>query len=254
MNIDELLAHPDICGIATTGTPVTFLMLLTAGLLAGFSHCMGMCGPLVGSFVMHQRKYKADVTSSLLTFQLGRLSTYLLLGLVAGTVGSLVRFTVVAHGWQSRMSILVGILMLIAAVNLLGWWPVRLRIVPLRLIRGVSARIRFFMGVQHPAANFALGMCNGLLPCAPVYTMLLLAVTLGNPLYSALAMFTFGLGTLPAMLGVGLFASQLSIRLRTHLYKVGALLVLFVGIQLTLRGLALADYVSHLSVAGVMIW
>lgn len=230
------------------------MILLTTGLLAGFSHCVGMCGPLVSTFVLHQRKQRSDATTPLLTFQFGRLTTYVLLGLLAGTLGSLVRFTVVAQGWQSAMSITIGLLMLLAGLNLLGWWPSKGHILPVGLLYRVNGQIRTFMQAQHPAANFALGLSNGLLPCGAVYTVMLLAATSGSPLGGALTMFVFGLGTLPAMLGVGLFASQVNLRLRSHLYRVAAALIVLVGVQMMLRGLALGNHVSHLSVAGVMLW
>lgn len=230
------------------------MLLLTTGLLAGFSHCVGMCGPLVSTFVMHRRQQRTEVASPLLTFQFGRLTTYVLLGLLAGAFGAAVRLTVIAQGWQGMMSIVIGLLMLGAGLNLLGWWPAHLSLLPARLLYKVNAWIRSAMTKQHPAANFALGLSNGLLPCASIYTVLLLAATTGGPLRGALTMFIFGLGTLPAMLGVGLFAAQVSLRLRSQLYRVAAMLIVLVGVQLMLRGLAQGQHVAHFTIAGVVLW
>jgi len=237
-----------------TGVSFNFMLLLTTGLLAGFSHCVGMCGPLVSTFVMHRRQQRTEVTSPLLTFQFGRLTAYMLLGLLAGAFGSVVRIAVVAQQWQGAMSIVIGLIMLGAGLNLLGWWPAHFQILPVRLRYRVNAWIRSSLHRQHPLANFALGLSNALLPCAPVYTLLLLAATTGGPLRGALTMFIFGLGTLPAMVGVGLFAAQVSLRLRSQLYRVAALLIVVVGLQLTLRGLALSHHLSHFTLAGVVLW
>ncbi|MEZ4713079.1 MAG: sulfite exporter TauE/SafE family protein [Caldilineaceae bacterium] len=253
MTLAELFAHTDICGVAASGVPLNFMILLTTGLLAGFSHCAGMCGPLVSTFVLHRRQQRGDVTSSLLTFQMGRLTTYALLGLLVGGLGALLRVQVMARGWQSSMSIIIGLLMLAAGLHLLGWLPIG-HLAPAGLLQRVSGLIRRTMRQTHPAANFALGMSNALLPCAPVYTMLLLAATTGNPLRGGLAMFIFGLGTLPSMIGVGLFASRVSVQLRGHLFRAAAALIMLVGVQLMLRGLALTNQVAHFSVAGVMLW
>lgn len=237
-----------------TGVSFNFMLLLTTGLLAGFSHCVGMCGPLVSTFVMHRRQQRTEVTSPLLTFQFGRLTAYMLLGLLAGTFGSVVRIAVVAQRWQGAMSIVIGLIMLGAGLNLLGWWPAHFQLLPVRLRYRVNAWIRSSLHRQHPLANFTLGLSNALLPCAPVYTVLLLAATTGGPLRGALTMFIFGLGTLPAMVGVGLFAAQVSLRLRSQLYRVAALLIVVVGLQLTLRGLALSHHLSHFTLAGVVLW
>ncbi|MCE7989454.1 MAG: sulfite exporter TauE/SafE family protein [Caldilinea sp. CFX5] len=250
----QLLTQTDICGLPMTGGSFNFMLLLTTGLLAGISHCAGMCGPLVSAFVLHRRQQRAEVTSPLLTFQLGRLTTYVLLGLVAGALGAAVRLTVVAQGWQSAMSIVMGLLMLVAGLNLLGWWPTHFTILPARLLYRVNGWIRRTLHQQHPTATFALGLSNGLLPCAAVYAVLLLAATTGDALRGALTMFIFGLGTLPALLGVGLFAAQAGLRLRGQLYRVAALLIVLVGLQLTLRGLALSQHVAHVTIAGVVLW
>lgn len=254
MSFVQLLAQSDICGLPMTGASFNFMLLLTTGLLAGFSHCMGMCGPLVSTFIMYRRQQCTEVTAPLLTFQLGRLTTYVLLGLLAGAFGAAVRLTVIAQGWQGMMSIVIGLLMLGAGFHLLGWWPAHLSLLPTRLLFKLNGWLRHAMAKQHPAANFALGLSNGLLPCAPVYTVLLLAATTGGPLRGALTTFVFGLGTLPALLGVGLFAAQVSLRLRSQLYRVAAVLIVLVGMQLTLRGLALHQQVAHVSVAGVVLW
>lgn len=253
MTLAELLAYTDICGVTTTSASLNFIVLLTTGLLAGFSHCVGMCGPLVSTFVLHQRQQRSDLSSSLLTFQMGRLTGYMLLGLLAGALGTLVRIEVAARGWQSAMSIFIGLIMLAAGLHLLGWLPLG-HGAPTRFFQDVQRVIRRALRQQHVGANFLLGMANALLPCAPIYTMMLVAATTGNPLRGTLAMFIFGLGTLPALLGVGLFASQLGVQLRRHLFHAAATLIMLVGVQLTLRGLALGNHLSHLSVAGVMLW
>lgn len=254
MDITELLLHTNICGIPVEDSGLSFFILLTAGFLAGFSHCVGMCGPLVSSFVLQQRTVRSDVTPPLLAMQMGRLTTYILLGILAGMAGLVVRVGVVDRGWQSSMSIVVGVVVIIAALNLLGWWPIHRQIIPTRVLRRLTNNIRAFLGRQSLLANFGLGMSNGLLPCGAVYTMTLLAATSGNPLSGGLTMFIFGLGTLPSMLSIGLFASRLGVRMRHQLYQVAATLILLVGVQLVLRGFAMNGQLSHQSVAGLMLW
>jgi hypothetical protein len=82
----------------------------------------------------------------------------------------------------------------------------------------------------------------------------LVAATSGDALKGASIMLVFGLGTLPAMLGVGLSASMLSVRWRSGLYRVAALLVVLVGVQLALRGLAAGGQIPHAALGSVMLW
>jgi hypothetical protein len=69
-----------------------------------------------------------------------------------------------------------------------------------------------------------------------------------------MVMLVFGLGTLPAMLGLGLSVSMFSLRLRSGLFQLAAVLVLLLGLQLSLRGLALNNAIPHLAIGGVMLW
>ena len=53
------------------------------------------------------------------------------------------------------------------------------------------------------------GMAWGWLPCGLVYSVLVSAVAAGSATSGAALMLAFGLGTLPNLLGMGLFARQI---------------------------------------------
>ena len=55
------------------------------------------------------------------------------------------------------------------------------------------------------------------------------------------------------MLGFGFSASLLGRHLRGHLYRVAATLVVLIGLQLTLRGLALGGQIPHAAIGSVML-
>ncbi len=240
------------CVVDHTPTSTTFFVLLGAGLLTGLSHCVGMCGPLVGAFAVRRRAVSNDISSSLVLFQTGRLTTYILLGVVLGATGQI--FAAVIHNWQGVVSISLGLLMALVGLSLLGLFPLQKWITSVSFTRTVSGWVKQLMSSNHPAAPFGLGLANGLLPCGPVYAMALLAATTGNPLRGATIMLIFGLGTLPAMLAMGFSTSLLSIRLRSHLYRMAAILVVLVGVQLALRGLAFSGQLPHATVGSVMLW
>jgi hypothetical protein len=239
-------------GMTAHATASGFFVLLGVGLLTGFSHCIGMCGPLVGAFTMHHRAEKHEISMPLALFQTGRLTTYTLLGSLAGSAGSVLAAAV--RDWQGVLAVALGVLVVLLGLGLLDLFPLQRWLASAAPARVVSRWIRRGMTSQHPAAPFGFGLANGLLPCGPVYAMALLAATSGDPLKGASIMLVFGLGTLPALLGFGFSAAFLSHRLRTPLYRVAAILVVIVGLQLTLRGLALHGHISHTAIGGIMLW
>lgn len=232
----------------------TFLILLTTGFFTGLSHCVGMCGSLVSAFSIQQKQMKGSVTSPLLLYQCGRISTYVLIGLLTATIGSGLQLTALGQGWQVGLSVFVGLMMLTIGLSLMGVFRGLKWIESARLAKWVGERIHQLMSSTHPAAPYGLGMANGMLPCGPVYAMALLAATSANPLQGGLIMLFFGLGTLPAMMGMGFIFANLSVTLRRRLYRLAATLIILVGVQQVLRGMALAGLLDHFHIGAVMIW
>ncbi len=235
-----------------TSPTANFFVLLTTGLLTGLSHCVGMCGPLVSAFAVRRRAERQEVSSPLVLFQLGRLTTYVILGAILGAAGYFLAALI--RDWQGVISILVGLVMALLGLSLLGLLPMQRWLASVTLTRTISGWMKRLMTSSHPAAPFGLGLANGLLPCGPIYAMSLLAASSGDPLKGASLMLIFGLGTFPAMLGMGLSVAQFSLRLRSGLYRLAALLVVLVGVQLALRGLAVSGQVSHAAIGSVMLW
>lgn len=236
--------------LATSGTG--FLMLLGAGLLTGISHCVGMCGPLVSAFVMRRRCSGQEVSTPLVSYQLGRLTSYALLGLLVGGLGSLAAKTM--QNWQGLFSVLLGVLIVVMGLSLVHVLPFQRWLARLTPTRTVSRWIQRWLSSSHPAAPFSLGLANGLLPCGAVYAMLMLAAVTGDPFKAAGVMLVFGLGTLITMLAFSFSAALMGLRLRSYLYHLAAVLVVLVGVQLTLRGLALFGQIPHTAIGGVVLW
>lgn len=229
-----------------------FVVLLTTGLLTGLSHCVGMCGPLVSAFTLRRRANRQELSTPLVLYQLGRLTTYMTLGTILGAAGYFL--TAIIRQWQGVMAVGLGVMMALMGLNLLGLLPLPPHLTSTRFAGAVAGQIKRLTGSHHPAAPFGLGLANGLLPCGPIYALGLLAATSGDPLRGAGVMLIFGLGTLPAMLGVGLSVSMVGLKVRRGLYRLAAGLVVLVGMQLALRGLALSGQVAHAAVGGVMLW
>ncbi|MEM7344459.1 MAG: sulfite exporter TauE/SafE family protein [Chloroflexota bacterium] len=247
------LTHSDdICLVPTSASSTNFFVLLGAGLLIGLSHCVGMCGPLVGAFTVRRKAENREISTPLTLFQMGRITTYMGLGLLLGSTGYL--FTTIIQAWQGLIAFGIGLLIIGLGLSLLGLIPFQRWLASLAPTRWVSNQLSQLMGSKYPAAPFGLGMINGLLPCGPVYALGLLASATQSPLQGALLMLIFGLGTLPALIGFGLSMSLLSIQFRRYIYRFAAIAVIFVGLQQALRGLAFSGQLSHVMIGGEMLW
>ena len=92
-----------------------------------------------------------------------------------------------------------------------------------------------------------LGMLNGFSPYGMVYAALLNALLAGDIAGSALSMTSFGIGTLPAMVGVIYMSNKITPEIRVKFNKVVPYLISFVGLLIVLRGMNLGiPYISPL--------
>jgi uncharacterized protein len=238
--------------------PFEFLALFGVGFLISLGHCIGMCGPLQGAFALTrgqqgQRGWRLLIT--LLVYHGGRLFSYGLLGTLFGLVGAAVLLGSNARSWQGGLSLFAGMIMLPLGFGLMGWLPTVRWMENNPVSRRVTGLVARLLASPASSATLVLGLANGFLPCGPVYTAGLTAASTGNPWQGFLAMIFYGMGTVPVMLAFGLGGTRLlQSRNRPLLQKIAALLVLVIGIQLMMRGMAAFDLVPHLKFGEVVFW
>ncbi len=186
--------------------------LITAfimGLLGG-THCIGMCGGLSSAFTFALPP-RAREGWRLLGWQLlynsGRLTTYALLGLLAG--GVLLSLPTPDAGKQ-LIRLLAGVFMVLLGAYLAGWFQALAQIerIGTPLWRALTPLRQRLMPIKNPPQAILAGMIWGLLPCGLVYSAMALAAMRGNPAEAAFVMLAFGLGTLPTLLLTGTAAGQ----------------------------------------------
>ena len=166
----------------------------------GSMHCFGMCGPL--AMLIHGRSNTRLLTNRLL-YNTGRISTYVILGALAGAIGEVVN----VGGIQNVLSIAAGLLILFALI--FPRWSTRLS-PPIALLVGkVKLAIGKQIGNPSPTSAYMSGVFNGFLPCGMVYMALALAVLQGSWIKGVAFMFLFGLGTLPALLAAAYMGTYL---------------------------------------------
>ncbi|MCK5396207.1 MAG: sulfite exporter TauE/SafE family protein [Gammaproteobacteria bacterium] len=192
--------------------PVT---LTTAFLLGFFStlHCIGMCGGIIGalslSLPVEIRNSKPKLFTFVLTYNVGRLISYTIAGLIAGAVGTGV---LQSTGFDQGHAILrgVGIAMMIAVgLYLTGWLP-QLAIVEkigIPVWKRLEPIGRKLVPVASIPKALAYGLIWGWLPCGLVYFVLIWALTAGDTLLGGLTMLAFGAGTLPTLITAGFMTS-----------------------------------------------
>jgi len=194
---------------------------ILAGLLLGLGgslHCVGMCGPIVTAFSLSTKQQSFSRTLvTTTTYNMGRMSTYLLLGIAVGLIGNV-----------SDNLMFLKILRIIAAAALIGAGLAMLLQRQLFrslefLGRGIWQRIQPITKRLNPSRSlvqaYASGILWGLLPCGLVYTAITIALGQGELSLSALFMLSFGLGTFFPMLLMGIGFSQLNKWLKTRVAR-----------------------------------
>ena len=211
-------------------------LALALGLL-GSLHCAAMCGPLMIALPIPARSPGGFVVQRIV-YQLGRVVTYCLLGVVAGFIGK----SVFLFGLQRWLSIALGVAILLGFFAS-SQFSANASIT--RLVAGLKTMMSVQFQQRRLRSLVVLGILNGLLPCGLVYVALAGAVSQGTVFQSVSYMAMFGMGTVPTMLGISLSGTlfPLSLRLKLrHAIPVGVCLI--AGL-LILRGMALGiPYVS----------
>ena len=184
-----------------------YLSLFLIGLLGG-THCVGMCGGIVGALSMGNGQ--RGVLQ--LAYNAGRISSYALAGALAGMLGEAgvalsgtLPVRLLLFFLANLMLVALGFY-LMGATQALGFAE--------RLGQGLWRRIqpltRRFLPARTVRHAFPLGLLWGWLPCGLVYSALVMALTSGSALRGAGMMLAFGAGTLPTLLLAGLLAVRLN--------------------------------------------
>jgi uncharacterized protein len=188
--------------------------------LAGAGHCVGMCGGIAAALSLGGASKPATTAS----YHLGRLCSYTLLGAMLGFASSTVDIT----AWTLFLRYLAGLLLIGMGLYIGSWWRGMASLEQLgaglwRPVQKLSSR---WLPVHHWHQAFPLGLCWGLMPCGLIYSSLAWAATANSGPHSALLMFVFGLGTLPAMLATSLGGAYLQDFLRQKGLKIAIALAL----------------------------
>ncbi len=215
-----------------------FYVIFALGLVSSL-HCVSMCGPIVLSYSLPlgSKRFSSQAAAHI-SYNIGRIITYALLGAIAGLFGSSVSFVGEIAGIENVAAIVAGILMMIAGVLLLDLLPSKhlQKFNPLlytgRLLRPLAGRF----SSTSIGSKFSLGLMLGFLPCGLIYAALLKAMATGTVFAGVMTMTAFGLGTAGSLLAIGIFSSAFSMKLSRWGTRLAAVSVLLLGIVMVSRG------------------
>jgi sulfite exporter TauE/SafE len=206
-------------------------------------HCVAMCGPLVLTYAVRGADGATGVKRLVphIVYQSTRLISYVLVGLLMGSIGGLLglgRF----RGW---VTVAAGIVMVLLGLQMTGKIPVLSRLVPRmpKPLMNALGRLRRTSstggGEASPATPAIFGLMTGLMPCGPLLSAQIAAAGAGSAAGGALAMLGFGLGTMPVMLGFGAVSGMLTVQFKRRMMAFAAVLVAVLGLVMLDRGLNL---------------
>ena len=198
--------------------------------LVGSLHCGIMCGPLICALPAAGRS-RFSFLAGRLVYNGGRIGVYCLLGLLFGVLGE----TLSLVGLQKWLSLIAGSAVLIGLLASRQWnvqGPIW------KSTHWLKKQFGSLLQRRSLTSLLALGALNGLLPCGLVYVASAGAAASGDIWQGGLFMLSFGIGTLPMMLGIGYAAPKLRLVFSQRQNLIPGAVAL-VGLLLVLRGLSL---------------
>lgn len=206
----------------------SFFMLFVLGFLTSF-HCVGMCGGILLTQTINKNENDFCKKLSFMTalrYNAGRIISYTIIGGVVGALGSIFSATIQV---QNFIKIVAGVFMIISGLHMIG----------VKIFNNFHSPIFFKKStcVNNHKNPFIIGYLSGFLPCGPLQTMQLYALSSGSFIMGASSMFVFSLGTLPIMLAFAYFSSRMSKSFNESIYKYAGILIIILGILMMKPGL-----------------
>jgi sulfite exporter TauE/SafE/copper chaperone CopZ len=218
---------------------MSYGMLFVIGLLTSV-HCIAMCGGINLSQCIPQYAKQDNSRFGALKptalYNLGRVLSYTVIGAIVGGLGSVISFSGTTKGF---VQIIAGVFMIIMGLNMLNLFPWLRRFnprMPKFLTAGINER-------KKSNSAFYVGILNGLMPCGPLQSMQLYALSTASPIQGALSMLVFSLGTVPLMFGLGTLSSFLNKKFKHNMMAVSSVLVILLGLFMFGNGISLAGFV-----------
>ena len=235
--------------------------VLTASLL-GSVHCAAMCGPFValatcGGPIAPQvhvsRRLGGSPLAVAVAYHAGRLCNYLFLGALAGVLGAALNLGAGMLGVQRVAAVLAGSVTIVLGGIVLArvaGVPIHSAPLPLLVRQLLSGATRLASTLPPVARAGLIGLLTTLLPCGWLYAFVIIAAGTASPIWGAVTMAAFWLGTVPLLVGLGIGVRALAIPLRRHAPVLTGMALIVVG-ALTAAGRLTIDSAALQQIAAV---
>jgi len=214
---------------------ITLVGSVLAASLLGSLHCAGMCG---GFVCFYSGTHTTGRVVPHVAYNLGRLLSYVTLGVLAGALGHGIDRLGAWTGIERGAAIISGSMMIVWGASTLarhsgmhlgrigapGWLPSPLA-AALRAVRSRPPMVRALL----------VGLATTLLPCGWLWAFAATAAGTASAAWGAVVMAAFWLGTLPIMTSLGLAAQRAFGPLRSRLPALTAVALVVIGL-LTITG------------------
>jgi len=209
---------------------------ITAALIAGLlgsAHCFGMCGGIAGALQLAIPKTPRAHLIYLLSYNIGRIIGYSLLGLVAGIISLSVAKTLGVEIGLNLLRVFGAIFLFLMAAYIGRWWMILSKFEKFgqKIFNPIRNFGKKWLPLSNPFEAIVVGILWGFLPCGLVYSALAYSASATSITDAVLRMTAFGIGTLPALGLMGGIASSVKVWVQKPAVKqVAALLLLGIAV------------------------
>jgi len=220
-----------------------YLEIFFIGLL-GSMHCIGMCGGFVAMYSLKKPTTQPTLSYHVL-YNLGRITTYSLLGGIIGSIGSFVAYVGEHRGIPGAVLLIAGLFMVLMGLNIAGVLGKRglFEETGITMTSAFRQTLHRILALESLWGTFLLGLLLGFLPCGLLYPIFMNAAASGGFISGMLIMAIFGLSTVPAMMSFGLLMTHLRPHIKYALYRAAAVLIVLLGMRTILRGMAFNGWI-----------
>lgn len=214
---------------------ISYGLVFVIGLIAATSTCLAISGGLLLTFASGYNEKYPDAKGWAkfkphIFFNVGRIVSYTVLGGLVGLLGSIFTFSIKA---TAIITLIASVMMIVMGLHLLkipffSRFKVTMPKFISHKIHDSSEKGKNSMRFVSLQA-FALGAATFFLPCGFTQSLQLYILTKGSFIVGALTMLVFSLGTLPALLGVGMISTFSSGKLKKGMMVFAAVLVIILG-------------------------
>jgi len=199
---------------------INLLYIFLTGLTTGGLTCLAIQGGLLTSVIANQENNltKSGKTLPIVSFLTGKILIHTILGFFLGALGQSLVLSPITRGW---IQMAIGVYLLGIAGNLLDLHPIFRYFVikPPKILARIAKNKSQSKSIFAP---FILGLSTVLLPCAVTQATEVVAIGTGNPLYGAVIMFSFVLGTSPTFLLFGFLLNSGAKAFQKYFPKIAA--------------------------------